>query len=98
MAKIFDTYKSSVELEKFIDKVIPDGHIIAVACKDDCFTNLSDKCKQWFSDLGSNAIWDLKYRDAFAFIGISGHQDAQEKMSNDEVQITSFFRVNHYER
>ena len=44
MAKVFDTYKSSQELEQYIDQ-IPAHSIIVAACKDECVTNLSEKCK-----------------------------------------------------
>ena len=55
-AKVFDTYKSSKKLEAFIDNIhlnIPNGFIILAACKDDCVTNLSQKCKDFFISLGS---------------------------------------------
>ena len=40
--RVFDTYKSSDELDKFITlNAIPLGYIIIAACKDDCVTNLS---------------------------------------------------------
>ena len=48
-ANIFDTYKSSERLEKFIEKEIPQGYVIAVACSDECSRKLSNKCKNWFS-------------------------------------------------
>ena len=42
----FDTYKSSEIFEWFIHGVvIPKGSVVIIACKDDCVTNLSDKCK-----------------------------------------------------
>ena len=42
----FDTYKSSQVFERFIDGVvISKGSVVIIACKDDCVTNLSDKCK-----------------------------------------------------
>ena len=37
----FDTYRSSQQLETFIQKNIPEGYIVAIACKDDCATTLS---------------------------------------------------------
>lgn len=39
-ARSFDTYVSSEELEDALLD-IPNGYIIAVACKDECSTNLS---------------------------------------------------------
>ena len=41
--QIFDTYESSDKLDAFIDKEIPEGHIIIAACKDDMCKSLSDK-------------------------------------------------------
>ena len=44
-AECFDTYKSSVKLDAFIAKALPEGHIVVAACKDECFTQLSEKAK-----------------------------------------------------
>lgn len=42
VAKVFDTYESSHKLDSMIsNNLIPEGHIVAVACKDDCTKNLS---------------------------------------------------------
>ena len=80
-AKVFDTYKSSVDFDKFIQYEVPDGHIVVAACKDDCVTKLSENGKLWFENMGSKDIRNLKYRCGFAFIGISGSKtDAQEKI------------------
>lgn len=70
--RVFDTYQSSEALEQFISKAIPEGHIVAAACRDECATNLSMRSKFWFSDMGSKEIWNLGYRDGFSFVGISG--------------------------
>ena len=48
IAKVFDTYKSSDELDKFIDSGIPKGSIVVASCMDDCVSNLSSKAKNWF--------------------------------------------------
>ena len=54
LAKVFDTYKSSKAFDNFITSTpIPEGYIIAAACKDDCISNLSDEAIQWFADMGS---------------------------------------------
>ena len=71
-ARAFDTYKSSEYLEEFISERIPEGHIIIAACMDDCVTELSDECTEWFEEMGSKVIGKLGYRCAFAFIGIYG--------------------------
>ena len=70
-AKVFDTYKTSDDLEDFIDFDVKKGSIVIVACKDDCVTKMSDQVKQWFSDMGSKYIKNLQYRQSFVFIGRS---------------------------
>ena len=84
-AQVFDTYKSSEQLDEFIEvpanQAISEGFIIVAACKDDCVTHLSQKAKSWFADMGSKEIHNLKYRQAFAFIGVSGKKEFQEKVS-----------------
>ncbi len=42
------------------------------ACKDECISKMSDQGKLWFANMGSKEIWKLKFREGFAFIGISG--------------------------
>ena len=55
--QVFDTYKSSDELDKFIkDNDIPKGYIVAAACKDDCTTKLSKRGISWFETLGSKEL------------------------------------------
>ena len=69
-AQAFDTYKNSTGLDKFIDeREIPEGHIIVAACQDDCATALSGSAKQWLADMGAGEIWNLGYREGYAFIG-----------------------------
>ena len=41
ISKIFDTYKSSEEFDKFTAIKFPKDWIMAIACKDDCSKNLS---------------------------------------------------------
>lgn len=61
-AQVFDTYKSSECLENFLFHMIPNGFIICAACKDDISTSLSDKCKDWFKNIGSKDIENVLYR------------------------------------
>lgn len=70
--QVFDTYISSEQFDRFIEDDLPEQYIIVAACKDECTTKLSEKGRQWFSDMGSKEIWNLGYRQSFAFIGISG--------------------------
>ena len=45
-SKVFDTHEESEQFDEFITTdSYPDGFIIAVACKDDCITKLSDNAK-----------------------------------------------------
>lgn len=92
-AKVFDTYKSSDEFDDSTHK-IPEGYIVVAACKDDCVTKLSQYGKQWFANMGSVEIWNLEYRQGFAFVGISGRKEFYEKRATDlkdRVVITKLF-------
>ena len=83
-AEIFDTYKSSNALDWMIKKI--DGKkdfIIVAACKDECVTKLSFYAKKWFSNMGSAEIWNLQYREAFAFIGSTAGKKANEKRASN---------------
>ena len=71
MTKIFDTYDSSKEFEKFITQNLPAHSIVIAACQDECSKNLSDDVKRWFTDMGSSEVWDIGYRCSFAFIGVN---------------------------
>lgn len=58
--KVFDTYKTSTKFDEFIkEKSIQDGHIVVVACKDDCASSLSWDSYEWFADMGSKEIEDV---------------------------------------
>lgn len=94
LAKAFDTYKSSDELDGFILSGCSKGYILAAACKDDCFTSLSYEGSKFFGEMGSKFMWKLGYRKGFAFIGISGKIEnavVNEKRSyntKDAVSVT----------
>lgn len=52
---------------------------------------MSNDSKRFFETLGSKDIWNLRYRCAFAFVGISGQSDAHERISQhpeDRVCVT----------
>ena len=61
-AKVFDTYKTSKTMMKFLLNEIPKGYIIIAACQDECVTKLSYTIKKWFSKMGSKEVWNIKYR------------------------------------
>ena len=47
-SEIFDTHVGSEKMEVFIDSNIPQGWIVAAACKNDCVKGMSQKVRQWF--------------------------------------------------
>ena len=61
-AHVFDTNETSKEFDAFIEKGVPEGHIVIAACKDDCVKEMSQKGKDWFEAMGSKEIEFLKYR------------------------------------
>ena len=76
LAQVFDTYKSPSIFEAFINNNrIPRGHIIMAACEDDMAQSLPANAKKWFDSMGSKEIWNLTYREGFAFIGRMGRRD-----------------------
>ena len=79
LARCYDTHATSEALEAFIDSPLPEGRIIAAACAGDCAVALSEKVKKWFQDMGSEEITKLKMNEGFAFLGVSGRKDFQEK-------------------
>ena len=68
LSQVFDTYKTSkgfYELPEYgrtLLQELPEGHIVCVACQDDCVSNLCFEFKQWFGSMGSQEIWELGYR------------------------------------
>ena len=98
-ATVFDTYESPEGFDGFIakDLHLKQGSIVAAACKDDCATKLSLRGRQWFANMGSKEIWNLGYRQGFAFIGISGREEVNEKraiQTEDQVSVGQLFHFN----
>ena len=94
--KVFDTYITSKRFEAFLKLGIPPGSIVVAAGQDECAEQLSTYVKQWFADMGSKDVFQLEYRCAFAFIGINGKRQANEKKATkpeDKVTVTQIFRV-----
>lgn len=98
MAKVFDTHQSSVAFDAFVDEHIPDGYIIAAACKDTCAEHLSAKGVRWFQNMGSNRIQHVKYRMGFAFVGLMGYTwECRKQYHADSRAITNtLFGFNRY--
>ena len=47
-------------------------------------TSMSQKVKDWFKQMGSSEIGNLKYREGYAFIGINGVANGNEKKAQNE--------------
>ena len=62
LSKVYDTYKTSKDLDDLIALGIPEGYIVIAACKDECTANLSNEARVWFSHMGSTEILELGYR------------------------------------
>ena len=89
-AKVFDTYQTCYEFDKFIARDdIPDDNIIIAACKDECVTCLSEAAKLWFERMGSLEIRNLKYREPFVFMAKYRGGMAGEKMEYHLVESVS---------
>ena len=87
--QVFDTHKSPTKFDEFIDTKLPDGHIVAAACQDDCVTALSEKGKAWFAAMGSDEMRTLGLRESFAFVGFSGQSSANEQAEDDTEEDAS---------
>ena len=95
-AQVFDTYDDAMAFQEFVTKAkVPDGHIVAIACKDDCVRRLDASGRNWLKDLGSKDIWNLQYREAFALIAVAGDPSRiNEKRGiwlNKAVEVTQIF-------
>ena len=97
-AIVFDTYKGSEAFDSFIAQdMTAENKIIVAACKDECVTQLSDRAKQWFADMGSSEIWNLGYREGFSFIGITGKESTVEQRAHtkyNKAQVSRVFKFN----
>ena len=80
-AQVFDTYKSSQFLDKFISTSnIPQEAIVVAAVKDDFEKELSPFARDFFTKMGSKIISnEVKYRHGYVFIGIQNSFNANEK-------------------
>lgn len=81
-ATVFDTYETSEGLDMFIANIgrnLPDGFIVIAACQDDCVKAMTNTVVEWFEDMGSSRIRNLRYRCGFAFIGLIGKYEAIDK-------------------
>jgi hypothetical protein len=85
--KAYDTYaRTNHGLVKDFAKV-PNGSIIAMACKDECSRKLTPAMKQVFSTMGSKEVWNLKMRESWAFVGIKGKKTMSEMRRNRKTRV-----------
>ncbi|CAF1035789.1 unnamed protein product [Rotaria sp. Silwood1] len=79
----FDTWQEdSTNLEIFLENLEENVILIAVTF-DEASTKISQHCRNLFFDLGSGTIQNLKYRDAWAFVGRKGIQVKGMKIRPD---------------
>ena len=73
-AKVFDTYSSTKNSEKFANliKSLPLGRIVVVAVKDEATGHLTSAAKDACASIGSKRVYDLSYRSSWAIIGYKG--------------------------
>ena len=95
MARVFDTYKTSVEFDRFIKNFWPEGYIIIAACKDDFMTELSVEGFAFFEDMGSEQIYHVDYRFSWAFMGVVGRNQFREKRGQDQSEKVTISQVFH---
>ena len=69
--RAYDTFGSSVEFEKAL-KTIMDGEIIVVAVNNEASTRLSANAKEFFQNMGSTQIENLRQKNSWSFIGTKG--------------------------
>jgi len=78
----YDTHgknEASTQLLSDFKEKLPEYCIVVVGVKDEAQNRLSSDVKRLFKSLGSKAISNLRYREAWAFIGVKGMQKASEK-------------------
>lgn len=72
--------------------------MVVAACREECANNLSISVQLWFDDMGSQEIFNVQYRQGFAFIGCMGQgwAPANEKRAlklDEKISVCGVFRV-----
>jgi len=77
----YDTYGNDKGSDDFVEdfRKLKRGSIIIVGVKDEASAKFSAEAKAVFAKMGSKAVSELKYRQAWAFIGVKGQDGAVEK-------------------
>ena len=68
---------------------------MVAACKDECTKNLSITAKRWLRQMGANEISNLRYRQAYTFIGVSGEAKGHDERSylvDDQISDDKAFK------
>lgn len=89
--KVFDTHVSTSASEAFVEymKSIPLGRIVSIAVKDEASRKLTSAAKEACTTIGSSRIHELRYRNAWAIVGIKGASvgSVVEALCNDELPV-----------
>ncbi|KAF8940451.1 glycosyl hydrolases family 15-domain-containing protein [Dissophora ornata] len=100
----FDTHISedeSDDLARLVDWLQP-GMIVICSSKDDCFEHLTSAARLALTQLGSECMADLKYRDSWCLIGEKGvepgtTQEAHKAfMDGPTPVLEKIIDLNHY--
>ena len=88
-------------MEAFIDFFdIGENHIVIATASDDFVGKISQKCKNWFADMGSTMIWLLEVKENFVFIA-KHRRNAQISIANEKrgkrhpVSITQVLNIRY---
>jgi hypothetical protein len=81
MSNTYDTHGSKKQSDQLAEDLatVPMGSVIIAAVKDEAQRSMTQNLRDAFSNLGSKEINNLKYRDAWFFIGIKGTKSHLEK-------------------
>lgn len=81
LAKAYDTYANDNASTDLVNdmKFVKRGSVIIAAVKDEASKKLSAEAKALFSKWGSKEINSLGFREGWAFIGVKGQDNGNEK-------------------
>ncbi|KAF9116148.1 hypothetical protein BGX27_004488 [Mortierella sp. AM989] len=100
----FDTHISedeSDDLARLVDWLHP-GLIVVCSCKDDCFEHMTNSARLALKQLGSERVYDIKYRDSWCMIGEKGIEAGKAAeahksyMDGPTAVLEKTFDLNHY--
>lgn len=89
--KVFDTHESTSASVAFVEYMesIPLGRIVSIAVKDEASRKLTSAAKEACTTIGSIRIHELRYRGAWAIVGIKGASvgSVAEALCNDDLSV-----------